>query len=382
MRRKRSYSGGLTALNGFFFALAFLLLAVRDGATEKYWLAAGCTVFLLAGAFTFPVLFRIDKLLLALVNFFAALSLLLVELAIPDRLLPHLLALAAGYACLFCFLGLGRAAPESLAAAWLSAVLALVVLALPLAVSLPGSVGPAACVLLLLAFPVLLARRQLLPAALLVLLALCLMLLRGDWASALGLALAFTLLAWSSSGSWLVLVASVALAGGLGWAALRFLPNLSPGLLYWLSARNQAIAFSGGLFGTGLGLGSSVDFSKSASVLPLCLVGEQFGSVFLCCLVLVLAALLLRGVSIAAASRRNVSALRGMGAVILLSCQALAALGSLLGWLPLPAAGFPLLSFDPLSLVSAFALVGFLSGIHAANQSDLKEDTHLAMLAH
>ena len=381
MSRSRSSARGLTALNVTFFALAFLLLAVRDGGTERYLLAAGCPAFLLVSGLLFPGLFRIDKTLLALTNFISALGLLLTSLAFPDQLLSSLLLLAAGYACLVLFLGLGVASPESPAVAGLFALLALAGLALPFVFPLPVPVGPAACVFLLLPLSVLLARRQLLPAALLVAAALCLLFLRGDWASALGLALSAALLAWASSGSWLVLLAAVGLSGGLGWAALRFLPALSPGVLPWLSARNQAVAFSGGLFGTGLGLGSSVDLSENASVLPLCLTAEQFGSVFLCCLVLVAAALLLRGVSVAAASRRNVSALQGMGAVILLACRALASLCALLGWLPLPAAGFPFLSPDPLSRLAAFALVGWLAGIHAANQSDLKEDTHLAMLA-
>ena len=121
MSRKHASAGDLTALNVTLFALAFLLLAVRDGGTDRYILAVGCPAFLLVSGLLFPGVFRIDKTLLALTNFFSALSLLLAALAFPDQLLSHLLMLAAGYACLVLFLGLSCASPESPAVAGLFA---------------------------------------------------------------------------------------------------------------------------------------------------------------------------------------------------------------------------------------------------------------------
>ena len=383
MRKKRSSPGtGLLVLEFILFLLMFLLPAVREGDPRFYGLAVVFPGFLLVSGLLFPALLKTDRTLLSLAHFLAGLFLLTTVLISPDLLLSRVLALAAGYVGLILCQGFSRGIPETMPLSAAAALAALLALALPLIPGLSLHTGLPACGLLLVSLSVLLVRRRLLAAVLILLPALVLLLLQSDWASALCLALTVSLLAWTSSGSWLILLASLLLFGGSLWGVISLLPRLNPASLPFISPQITSAALSGGLFGTGPGLGSVLEASDLSSVLPLAAVAEQFGSVFLCCMILLFTALLLRGVSVASAARKGAPALQAMGIVLFLGLQGALTLAACLGLVPLTVSGFPLLSPDFLSEAAALSMVGILAGIECRNRADLEEDSHLAMLAH
>ena len=383
MKGKRSSLGnGLLISPVLFFLFAFLLPAVREGDGRFYALAGIWSFFILGSGILFPRLFRLDRLLLTIVNVFTGMLPLLTSLTDMNLQMGYWVELGVGYALMIAACSLARTGSEALSFRLLLLLPALVLMVLPQIVPLSFGTGFLSCVILLFPFAALLKMRHFLIAGLMSLASLSLLLWQGEWAPALSWAAVVSLLLWTSSGSWIILLISALSGFGLTGLFLRISPSLLWESLPRLPASEDAAAFSGGLFGTGPGLSSALSGLKGNVLWPLLTIQEQFGSIFLCCLLLLFAVFLARCVSGACDARKELPALECMGAVILLAARVLIVLASGLGWLPLPSAGFPLLSSDPAVLLPDLFLAGWIAGVIARNRADLEEDTHLAMLSH
>ena len=164
--------------------------------------------------------------------------------------------------------------------------------------------------------------------------------------------------------------ALLAIAAGLGDAlhfgffATRVLMWLHP----WDNADKNGAQLAqglwgfatGGLFGSGLGLGHPEFVPRSGSDSIFASLGEQMGLVG-CLVVLVIYALLIaRGLSIARRAGTEFDRLLAAGLTLLLGGQAMTITGGVSGLVPLTGMTLPFVSFGASSLVSSFFAVGLL----------------------
>jgi len=117
---------------------------------------------------------------------------------------------------------------------------------------------------------------------------------------------------------------------------------------------------TGGLFGSGLGLGHPEFVPRSGSDSIFATLGEQLGFVG-CVVVLVIYALLIaRGLSIARRAGTEFDRLLAAGLSLLVGGQAMTILGGVSGLVPLTGMTLPFVSFGASSLVSSFFAAGLL----------------------
>lgn len=117
---------------------------------------------------------------------------------------------------------------------------------------------------------------------------------------------------------------------------------------------------TGGLFGSGLGLGHPEFVPRSGSDSIFASLGEQMGLVG-CLVVLVIYALLIaRGLSIARRAGTEFDRLLAAGLTLLLGGQAMTITGGVSGLVPLTGMTLPFVSFGASSLVASFFAVGLL----------------------
>ncbi len=117
---------------------------------------------------------------------------------------------------------------------------------------------------------------------------------------------------------------------------------------------------TGGLFGSGLGLGHPEFVPRAGSDSVFATLGEQTGLVG-CFVVLIIYALLIaRGLAIARRAGTEFDRLLAAGLTLLLGGQAMTILGGVSGLVPLTGMTLPFVSFGASSLVSSFFAVGLL----------------------
>jgi cell division protein FtsW (lipid II flippase) len=136
---------------------------------------------------------------------------------------------------------------------------------------------------------------------------------------------------------------------------------------------------SGGLIGTGLGLGSPQvvpAFKTDFIFATLC---EEFGIITGLCIIGLYAIIVLRGVTIAIRSQDPYWSLLAFGATVALSMQAFTIIGGVIKMIPLTGVTMPFVSFGGSSMVSSLALIGVLEGVAITVPSldgDTEEQTH------
>jgi len=131
---------------------------------------------------------------------------------------------------------------------------------------------------------------------------------------------------------------------------------------------------SGGLFGSGLGLGSSDRVAVVASDYIFAALSEEFGIVFAILVLIVYLLILLRGASIAMNARSRFHALIAFGCVFALTGQMLLIVAGNLHILPLTGVTMPFVSAGGSSLVSSMAMIGLILGVSSVNAQDEYDD--------
>ena len=362
-----------------FFLLAFLLAAVKEGDERLWTLAIAVPAGILLCGLVFSRLLSMDRFLTVISVSLAALGILLMTVR-PEQAVSQ--ALRSAGALFFLFLGVTviHIYRPSVAAVLVPGVIALAMLAVPLAnasVSVP-LVFPAVS-LLMIAFVTLLSMRRQLIALLLGLAGTALLLAQAAPAAAVVWSVTFLLLFWASGGhpAYLLVSASAVMLAGLGasmlYPDLFSMPPDAPA-----SVLSSASPLS--LLGPETAEAIPADMALGAtSLLPAAAL--RYGLVLSACIALLYPLLLIRGGSLAITSRSRFHGLSAMGSVLLLGLFTVSALLGDFGLSPVEALPLPLLSADFASLASSLFLVGLLCGVSARNKADLEDDARLSMLA-
>lgn len=138
--------------------------------------------------------------------------------------------------------------------------------------------------------------------------------------------------------------------------------------------RALAAIGSGGLFGTGLGLGMPRSVPLYHSDFIFTSITEEFGLIFSLCLMAVYVLIIMRGLIVAMNARTSFHSLTAFGIVTIIGLQALLIIGGNTKLLPLTGVTLPLVSYGGSSLVSTLFSVGILLGISSMNAEDEARD--------
>ncbi len=131
---------------------------------------------------------------------------------------------------------------------------------------------------------------------------------------------------------------------------------------------------SGGLFGSGLGLGAPRNVPLYYSDFIFASIAEQYGLVFSIALIAVYVLLLMRGLSTAANARSSFHALLAFGIVLLIGAQTFVNIGGNIKLIPMTGVTLPYISSGGSSLISLMLAAGMLLGISSINAEDEDED--------
>lgn len=131
---------------------------------------------------------------------------------------------------------------------------------------------------------------------------------------------------------------------------------------------------SGGLWGMGVGLGSPTKIPLYHSDFIFASIAEEFGLIFVVCMLAVYVIIILRGLIVAMNARTSFHSLTAFGLVMLLGLQTMLIVGGNTQLLPLTGVTLPLVSYGGSSLVSMFFSMGLLLGISSMNAEDEARD--------
>jgi cell division protein FtsW (lipid II flippase) len=391
-----------------FFFSAFLLISFQNEQVNWQGLLLSIVVpaMIFMGSMVLPRLFPADKLLLSLTNFLCALGVLLLYRIKPQYGLDQAVRYGVGLTCMLITILVVHRVRSWRWIAFAAIFLSLGALALPIVVgttingakswiSIAGqSLQPSELVKLsyLVVLAYYMSRRRMLPWLFLAMSSLGLLMLQQDLGTSLMYYSSALLLFYASTGN--MPLTMLGLAGGAGAAVTgyelfdRVKRRVAAWKNPWADYQNSgfqivqsliAIA-SGGLFGVGLGLGSPRDIPEYTSDFIFAVLCEQFGIIFGLCVLLIYVVLILRGVSIAIASRESFHALLAMGCVVMLGVQTFVIIGGVIKLIPLTGITMPFVSEGGTSLVSCLCLIGMLQGVASRNEDLLKEDARLASL--
>ncbi len=407
MNKRKSPPGRrLSAAVMFFYFLAFLLLALRDMDRLGLILSVAVPLIIFLGTSLLPHLFPADRLLLSLTNFLCALGVLLLYDTNPAYARQQVVAYGIGvFFMIFCIY-LVR-----IIHAWGRWMLPLILgglglLALPLLLGReingarnwvflgPLSFQPSEVVKLVLVLvqAYFLSRRRPVPFLCFLLGCLALLMLQKDLGTALLYFSGGLILFWVATGNLPLTLAGLSGGGAASVFGYQRFAHVRRRVSIWLNpwadyenagyqlVQGLMAIASGGLFGTGLGLGAPTAIPVYESDFIFAVLCEQFGLIFGVCVLLMYVALVLRGAFIAMQARRSFHGLLAMGATALLGVQTFVIIGGVLKLIPLTGVTMPFVSYGGTSLISAMCLVGLIQGVESLNEDDLREDDRLARL--
>ena len=131
---------------------------------------------------------------------------------------------------------------------------------------------------------------------------------------------------------------------------------------------------SGGLIGTGLGLGSPQVVPAFKTDFIFATICEEFGIITGFCIIGLYAMIVIRGVSVALRSTEPYKALLAFGATVALTLQAFTIIGGVIKMIPLTGVTMPFVSYGGSSMVTSLALVGVLEGVAIGTGDNNDED--------
>lgn len=405
---KRDPAWMLISVVMLFYFSAFLLISFQKEQVNWQGLLLSIAVpaMIFIGSMVLPRFFPADKLLLSLTNFLCALGVLLLYRIKPQYGLDQAVRYGVGLACMLITILVVHRVRSWRWLAFAAIFLSLGALALPIAVGttingakswikIAGqSLQPSELVKLsyLVVLAYYMSRRRMLPWLFLAVGSLGILMLQQDLGTALMYYSSALLLFYASTGNMPLTLLGLAGGAGAAVAGYEMFDRVKRRVAAWKNpwADYQSSGFqivqsliaiaSGGLFGVGLGLGSPRDIPEYTSDFIFAVLCEQFGIIFGLCVLLIYVVLILRGVSIAIASRESFHALLAMGCVVMLGVQTFVIIGGVIKLIPLTGVTMPFVSEGGTSLVSCLCLVGMLQGVASRNEDLLKEDARLASL--
>ncbi|MHB1456967.1 MAG: FtsW/RodA/SpoVE family cell cycle protein [Armatimonadota bacterium] len=139
---------------------------------------------------------------------------------------------------------------------------------------------------------------------------------------------------------------------------------------------------SGGIWGSGLGLGQPTLMPRSGSDLIFAALGEELGLVGSLFIMALFAILIARSFRIAAHARTDFERLLITGISILLGLQTIIILFGVLGLTPLTGVTLPFMSYGKTSIIASFFMMGLLLNASSSGKrdtSDIRIETHKAL---
>jgi len=130
---------------------------------------------------------------------------------------------------------------------------------------------------------------------------------------------------------------------------------------------------TGGLWGSGLGLGHPAYMPRAGSDLVFASLGEELGLIGSLGILLLCGVIVVRGFRIALHARTDFERLLAAGMTSLLGIQTLIIVFGVLGLTPLTGVTFPFVSYGKSSLIASFFIAGLLFNISAGGSRDASE---------
>ena len=403
--RRRDPSRALVSVMMLFFFSAFLLISLQgDIQWQGFALAALVPLLMYISTMWLPKFFPADKLLLAIANFLCALGVLVLYStdrgAGTSRGLQQALYYGVGIvAMLVCIMVIRYIRRwKFLMKLVILGAAALMVLPLAIGTEQNGatnwivvggtSLQPSEVVkiALLLILGWYMSQHRFWPWFLFAGFSLVVLMLQKDLGTALIYYITTLLLFYATTGN--LPLTGLGVLGGCGAAVLGYqmFAHVKKRVAIWqnpwiyyetsgyqIAQTLMAIA-SGGLFGVGLGLGAPRVIPVYFTDCIFAVICEQFGIVFGVLVLLMYVMLILRGASIAQASRHSFHSIIAMGATVMLGVQTFIIIGGVLKMIPLTGVTMPFVSYGGTSLVSCMGLIGLIQGVASVNQDDLSYD--------
>ncbi len=137
---------------------------------------------------------------------------------------------------------------------------------------------------------------------------------------------------------------------------------------------------TGGIWGSGLGLGSAQYMPRGGSDLILASLGEEIGLVGLMIVLVLYSLIIVRGLRIALHARTDFDRFLGAGLTALFGIQTLIIAFGVLGLIPLTGVTLPFASYGKSSLIASFLVLGMLVNISAGGKhaADVRIETKRA----
>lgn len=191
---------------------------------------------------------------------------------------------------------------------------------------------------------------------------------------------------YAASSNALLSLAGLGMGAGAAVIAYQTMPYVRDRVAIWQNPWQDAqgvgyqlvqalIAIgSGGLFGTGLGLGMPRNVPLYHSDFIFASIAEEFGLIFCIGLLAIYLLIILRGLIVAMNARTSFHSLTAFGLVAILGLQTLLIVGGNTKMLPLTGVTLPLVSYGGSSLVATFFSMGVLLGISSLNAEDEARD--------
>jgi cell division protein FtsI/penicillin-binding protein 2/cell division protein FtsW (lipid II flippase) len=139
---------------------------------------------------------------------------------------------------------------------------------------------------------------------------------------------------------------------------------------------------TGGLFGTGLGLGSPASVPAAHTDLILAAIGEELGFIGLMCVWAAYAVLVHRALRISLRSSGIYSMFLGLSAALLIALQAGFISAGILGIVPLSGVVTPFVNYGKSSAISGFLILGILASLSRNSQDAVQNDRFRKPVGH
>ena len=127
---------------------------------------------------------------------------------------------------------------------------------------------------------------------------------------------------------------------------------------------------SGGLFGTGVGMGMPSVIPASSTDYIFAVIGEEFGIIVAVCIILFYTLFIIRGILIAINAKNSYDALLVFGCCSMLTLQSFIIIGGVIKLIPLTGITLPFISSGGTSLLNSMVMLGIIEGIAVKNGED------------
>lgn len=200
-----------------------------------------------------------------------------------------------------------------------------------------------------------------------------------DLGAALLFAGTFLIVFFVGTGSILITAGSIAAFVGGAYASYKMFSHVKTRVAVWRDpwanyetggyqiVQGLLAIASGGLLGTGLGLGMPKSIPVVESDYIFAAISEEFGIIVGVALIAMYLVFIVRGILIAMDARTKFDKLLVFGATVLLSLQSFIIIGGVIKLIPLTGITMPFVSYGGSSMLSSMMILGIIQGVAIKN---------------